>query len=131
MRVRTSLAIGLVAVFAAPAMAHHSGAMFDSNKTIELKGTIKEVQLTNPHSWIQVMVADATGKETEWSLEAAAPTVLIRGGIKKNTLKPGDAITFRGHPMKDGRPGVEMTTLTTADGSVLPRKAPAGAGGYE
>ena len=124
MRAKVILAVGAIAAMTgAVASAHHSGAMFDSNKTVELKGTVKEVQLTNPHSWIQVLVPDAAGKDVEWSLEAAAPTVLIRGGIKKNTLKPGDAITFRGHPMKDGRPGVEMTTLTTADGSVLPKRA--------
>jgi hypothetical protein len=123
MRVRTILALAMTAGFAGPALAHHSGAMFDSGKEVTLKGVIKVVQLTNPHSWIQVLVPDAAGKPVEWSLEAAAPTVLIRGGIKKNTLKPGDEITFRAHPMKDGRPGASLIDLTTADGSVLPRKA--------
>ena len=39
---------------AAPLLAHHSGAMFDSQKTVELTGTVKEFQWTNPHIWIQV-----------------------------------------------------------------------------
>mgnify|MGYP003338284564 CR=1 FL=1 len=42
----------------APASAHHSFAMFDAEKSIELKGTVKEFQYTNPHSWLLVDVKD-------------------------------------------------------------------------
>ncbi|MGZ3275851.1 MAG: DUF6152 family protein, partial [Caulobacteraceae bacterium] len=31
------------------ASAHHSFAMFDNARKIDVKGTVKEVQWTNPH----------------------------------------------------------------------------------
>ena len=130
MQGRTILAIGVGLLFATPALAHHSGAMFDGTKEVTLKGTIKTVQLTNPHSWIQIMAPDANGKMVEWSLEAAAPTVLVRGGINKASFKPGDQVTARGHPLKDGRPGANLIDIVTAKGEVLPRKN-GGGGGYE
>jgi uncharacterized protein DUF6152 len=43
-----SLAAVTVAAFAAPALGHHSFAMFDADKTITLKGTVKEFEWTNP-----------------------------------------------------------------------------------
>jgi hypothetical protein len=126
-RILIALGAGLLA--ATPAMAHHSGAMFDHSKEVTLKGVIKTVQLTNPHSWFQVMVADDAGKTVEWSVEAQAPTVLVRGGINRASFKPGDAVTVRAHPLKDGRPGADLITITTAKGEVLPRRG--GGGAYE
>ena len=51
-----------VAMYAIPAFAHHSFAMFDTEKKMVLDGTIKEFQWTNPHSWIQMMVPNAAGR---------------------------------------------------------------------
>jgi len=70
--------IGLVAPLAAliamPAFAHHSFAMFDTSKTITLKGTVKEYEWTNPHSWLRVMLPDqASGKQLQWALEMSSP----------------------------------------------------------
>src|SRR5689334_21394124 len=46
------LAAAAVAMYAIPAFAHHSFAMFDADKKVTLEGTVKEFQWTNPHSWI-------------------------------------------------------------------------------
>src|SRR5690349_5017071 len=88
-------------VMARPAVAHHSAAMFDDSKVLELKGTIKEMQWKNPHVWIQVVVDDK-GKPTEWSLEAGSPNTLSRTGWRSTTFKTGDEVTVRLNPMKDG-----------------------------
>ena len=88
-------------VMARPAVAHHSAAMFDDSKVLELKGTIKEMQWKNPHVWIQVVVDDH-GKPTEWSLEAGSPNTLSRTGWRSTTFKSGDEVTVRLNPMKDG-----------------------------
>jgi Family of unknown function (DUF6152) len=107
------------AVTAAPAFAHHSAAMFDAEKEITLQGTVREFQYTNPHSWIQVMVPGQDGKSLEWSVETAAPIVLLRAGIKKNSIAPGEKVSVRVHPMKDGSAGGNLIALTKADGSVI------------
>ena len=89
---------------ALPALAHHSGAMFDDESVIELKGTVKTLQWTNPHVWLQVVV-DANGTATEWSLESGSPNSLSRQGWRSTTFKPGDVIAVRLNPMRDGAPG--------------------------
>ena len=118
-------ASALVLTIAGAAAAHHSGAMFDATKEVSLEGTVKEFQYTNPHSWLVVNVPDASGKVTEWSFEAEGPSTLLRAGIKKSSLMPGDKVTVKGHPLKDGRPGAGLMNVTKADGTVLnPRGAP-------
>ena len=110
---------------AAPALAHHSAAMFDMEKPITLSGVVKDFQYTNPHSWLVVMVPGADGKEVEWSFEAEGPSTLLRAGIKKSTLPAGEKVTMHTFPMKDGRPAGLWIDLTKSDGTVIsPRPAP-------
>lgn len=40
----------LLTIIALPGAAHHSGSMFEDEKTVTLKGVVKEFQYTNPHS---------------------------------------------------------------------------------
>jgi hypothetical protein len=108
-----------VALLGAPVLAHHSFAMFDADKTVELKGTVREFQWTNPHSWLQVMVADAKGAEHEWSLELGSPTGLARNGWRPKTVVAGDKVTVSIHPLKDGTHGGQLLKLTLPDGRVM------------
>jgi hypothetical protein len=87
-----------------PAAAHHFGAGFNSGTVVELKGTIKEFQFKNPHTWIQVLVPDANGKVTEWSLEWGSPNSLGRQGYRPSSFPPGAKITVRLNPMRNGSP---------------------------
>ncbi len=65
-----SLTAIALAAFTTPAFAHHSFAMFDATKTVTLKGTVKEFEWTNPHSWLRITVSDEkTGKPALWALE--------------------------------------------------------------
>jgi hypothetical protein len=101
--------------------AHHSGAMFDDEKVVELKGTVKELQWTNPHIWLQVVV-EKDGAKTEWSIEGGSPNSLSRNGWRATTFKPGDAVTVRVHPMKDGTPGGNFVAAKfAADGKTIGR----------
>jgi hypothetical protein len=120
-------ATGLFVALSAPAFAHHSGAMFDADKEVVLNGTVREFQWTNPHSWIQVTVPGQAGKSTEWSIEAAAPIVLLRAGIKKTAFEPGEKIAIRIHPMKDGSPGGSLIDAKKEDGTVVSTRAPGAA----
>ena len=99
--------------------AHHSTAMFDATKEVVLNGTIKEFQYTNPHSWIQIMVPGPGGREVEWSIETSAPIVLLRAGIRPTALRPGEKVTLRARPLKDGAPGGSLIDVKKADGTVL------------
>jgi Family of unknown function (DUF6152) len=117
------IATALASVAAIPASAHHSGAMFDDAKEVTLVGTIKEFQYTNPHSWIQILVPREGGGDVEWSIETAAPIVLLRAGIRPQSLKPGDKVTLRTHPLKSGGPGGDLIDVKKEDGTVLSTRA--------
>jgi len=120
---RAALAAAVLAI-ALPANAHHSTAMFDFTKTVELKGTIKEFQWTNPHTWTKVDVQGGTAV-VEYGLEGMSPNYLSRNGWSKRTLNTGDKVTLTLHPLKDGRKGGFMVSAKLPDGTVvynLPRR---------
>jgi hypothetical protein len=117
-----SLGFAIVAVtvaLGAPAttLAHHSFAMFDRDREVVLTGTIKEFQFTNPHSWVQLNVTGADAGT--WAIETLPVTSLSRLGWRRDTLKPGDRVTVRIHPMKDKSKGGNLRCVTRADGKVL------------
>ena len=106
-------AVVLSALLANGASAHHSFAMFDNQKETTLTGTIKEVQWTNPHIWVQVMVADpATGKDVEWSIEGGSPNNLSRKGWSRGSMKAGDKVSIVIHPLKNGDSGGSLVKVT-------------------
>jgi hypothetical protein len=107
-----------VCLSAAPAFAHHSGAMFDSEKTVTVSGTVKQFQYTNPHAWLVILVPDANdpAKVATWSFEMGELSSLTRAGIHKQDFAPGTKVTVTGHPMKDGRPAGSFTKAVRADG---------------
>lgn len=123
---------GALSMAAAPAFAHHSGAMFDAEKTVTISGTVKQFQYTNPHAWLVVLVPDAAtpGKVATWSFEMGELSALTRAGIHKQDLEPGTKVTVTGHPMKDGRTAGSFTKAVRGDGvEFSPRgKSPATAG---
>jgi hypothetical protein len=119
------VAVPVLAGLASPALAHHSGAMFDPTKTVTIEGTVKEFQYTNPHSWLEVLVVGPDGKEVEWGFESEGPSTLLRAGIKAKSFVPGEKVTVVCHPMKDGRSAGSLMSVTKADGTVLsPRARP-------
>jgi len=115
----TRLAGVLAILSCTPAFPHHAFSAFDMSKTATLAGVVKEFQWTNPHSWIQLMVTDASGTAVEWSIELNSPSSLVRKGWKPKTLKPGDKVTLIMHPLRDGRPGGSLISVTLPDGTVM------------
>ncbi len=109
----------LLAGAALPAMAHHSFSMFDEKKEVVLKGAVKEFQWSNPHTWIQLNVTDASGKVVEWSLEGGSQNLVGRQGWKRNTFKPEAQVEITVHPMRDGQPGGSFMRAVLADGRRL------------
>jgi hypothetical protein len=119
------IAAGLTVCLRAGAGAHHSGAMFEPEKTITVEGVVKEFEYTNPHSWLWVTVTNDDKTTTDWGFEAEGPSTLFRNGIKKSDLKPGEKVIVTGRPMRDGRPAAAWVKAIKEDGRVLqPRLAP-------
>jgi uncharacterized protein DUF6152 len=110
---------GIALMYAVPALAHHSFAMFDAEKSTQLEGTVKEFQWTNPHSWILMNVANASGGMDQWAIEMGAPGGLARQGWIPKTLTPGMKITAIIHPLKDGTHGGQFMAVTLPDGKLM------------
>jgi hypothetical protein len=100
-------------------LAHHSNVMFDKDKEVSLKGTVKEFVFVNPHVSILISVPDDKGVLTDWTFEAASTQGMVRAGWRKSTFKPGDSVTIVGRPLRDGRPGAQLVRAILSDGTVL------------
>ena len=127
-KTETALAAVLALAVAGPAAAHHSFAMFDATKTVTLDGTVSEIQLTNPHSWIELMVPDGAQMK-KYSLEMNNYVGLRRAGWKPKTVQMGDKVKIAMHPMRDGTSAGQVMTVTTADGHVWFGNGGVGGGG--
>ena len=114
----------LLAPVSGTVLAHHSFAMFDQEKETKLVGVIKEVQWTNPHIWVQVLVNDASGKAVEWSIEGGSPNGLSHQGWKRTSLKPGDHVEVVIHPLKNGDKGGSLMRVSV-DGKPVGSGRPA------
>jgi hypothetical protein len=116
----TFCAMALLGSGGEAAFAHHSFAAFDMKKEALLIGTVSEVQYTNPHAWLFVDVADAKGKTQTWAIEAGGSNILLRMGWKKNTIKVGDKIKVRIHPMRDtSKKGGSLVNIELPDGKLI------------
>jgi uncharacterized protein DUF6152 len=115
-------------IVAAPALAHHSGTMFDDTKTVTLEGVVKEFRYTNPHSQLLVDVTGADGTVTTWRFEAEGPSSLMLMQVAPRDFNAGTKVTVSGHPMKDGRPAAWWTKAVRADGTEFYPRGRAAAG---
>ena len=117
-----SLTAIVVAAFTASALAHHSFAMFDAEKTVTLQGTVKEFEWVNPHSWLRIMVNDEKlGRPVLWAVELSSPSRLVTMGMRADSMRAGDAVSVTIHPLKDGARGGQFIQAVLADGKKVLR----------
>ena len=116
------LAAVLMAAISVPAFAHHSFAMFDAQKTITLEGTVKELEWTNPHAWLRIMVDDQkVGRPVLWAFEMSSPGRLVTMGMKADSVHAGDKVSVTFHPMKDGSRGGQFMQAKLPSGQNVVR----------
>lgn len=109
-----ALSLGIAAI-SAPVMAHHSFAMFDANKVVELKDvTVVEFRWANPHAFLIVKSG-----EQRYALECYSPSAMTSLGWKFNSVKAGDRISVTMHPLRNGKPGGALKAATLANGQTL------------
>ena len=113
-----SLAVMCAVVAVSPIQAHHSHGNYEVAKWTTMEGTVKELHLLVPHSWIYLDVKDQKGEPTTWALEATGPAGLLKVGIKREDVKPGDLIKIRCHLLRDGSNGCLLGFVTPMHGDV-------------
>jgi hypothetical protein len=118
-KLSSTICVAFVLMAPVAALAHHAAAMFETEKTVTVSGTVEEFAYVNPHAWLYVVVTDDNGEETLWGFEAEGPSALMRAGIKNTALQPGELVTVTARPLRDGRPAGALVSVTKADGTVL------------
>ena len=108
-----------VVFWAAPAGAHHSYAMFDTQQNKQLDGVVTDFKWTNPHSYIEVLVNDDKGQPQKWGVECGSPSQMVRAGWRSSSLKPGDHVIVTVHPLRSGELGGSFVQVQTPDGRIL------------
>ena len=104
---------------AAGAQAHHSFAVFFSSDqdVMALTGTVKAYRFTNPHGLIEIIVKPKDGGEQDWKIETNSPSILMRRGWNKDSLKLGEVVTVQGWRARDGTNYMRLRSVTRADGT--------------
>lgn len=91
-------ALGLSAI---ALLAHHSlSATYDAAKTVTLDGKILQLELRNPHSYLQVEAPDDKGVMQRWSLEWRSAGSLGQQNVKRDTLKAGEEVVVTMNPSR-------------------------------
>jgi hypothetical protein len=120
------LAGAMLALGATAAGAHHSFAVFFSSDqdVTSVTGTVKAYRFTNPHGLIEIIAKTKAGGEEDWKVETNSPSVLVRRGWGKDSLKVGEVITVQGWRARDGTTYMRMRNVQRADGTPVGTPAP-------
>lgn len=128
---RTGLwSIALMIVMVAPALAHHSFAVYDHTRTLTLRGTVTKFQWTNPHGFIEMDVQQGDGSVKHYSVELTSINMMQRVGWRSNMIKPGDKVQVVMAPLLSGEPVGLGLEVVLADGKTMGLPVPA-IGGFK
>jgi len=114
--IKNGIVVCVALVLAAPAYAHHSGAMYDRSKPNTIKAVVKALNWTNPH--VSLVVTPDGASETV-TVEMSSPAVLTRAGWSKRSFNPGDRIELVYAPLRRGGPSGQFMSAVARDGKTM------------
>lgn len=107
--------VAVIVLATGTTMAHHSAVVFDENASVQKTGEVTQFIYRNPHMII-TMDVDNEGKTEEWKIEGQSIAAMRQHGFDRSSLKVGDVITVKMHPLKTGRAGGLIQGMIGADG---------------
>jgi len=123
---RTGLwSIAVMLAMVAPALAHHSFAVYDHTRTITIKGTVTKFQWTNPHGFIEMDVTQHDGSKKHFTVELTSINMMQRVGWRSNMIKAGDTVQVVAAPLLNGDPVGLGLEVVLADGKTMSLPVPA------
>ena len=126
---RTPLLGTLVVMLAAPAIAHHSFAMYDMTQTKSATGKLIRFVPGANHAQLHFEVIDEVGKTVMtkdgkpsiMGVETGSAAQLARLGVTVDEFPLGTIITVAYHPLRDGRPLGALAGELIRCGMALPK----------
>jgi hypothetical protein len=113
------LSLGSALLIELPSVAHHSVAInFERGEPVDIRGTVKEVHIRNPHSQYIVAVAGKDGTVADWLVEWSDRNSLLRRKVDIDLIKVGDTVTFSLWPSLRVPNTGYFVQAVLADGSV-------------
>jgi hypothetical protein len=96
--------------FAAPALAHHSFAMYDQTKTVTWTGVVTRFVAQANHAELQFVplgpdgkaIRGPDGKPITWGVEMAGAAAVAQQGITVQSFPAGTIFSVRMNPLRDG-----------------------------
>ena len=100
-RTRGWVAVAVALISGAPLLAHHSLANHETTKPVRIKGTVVQVHVINPHSFIYLEQRGEDGQIRRWAVEGPSVLQLNRSGRQNTLPKAGDVIEVCGYLPKE------------------------------
>src|SRR6516225_7364454 len=95
----TVLCLGM---FIAPAMAHHSFAMYDQSKTVTLTGVATRFVAQANHAELHFVPLGPDNKPITWGVEMAGAAAVAQQGITAQSFAAGTIFSVKLNPLRDG-----------------------------
>ena len=113
--------LAAIALFVAPALAHHSMSMFDTSKEVLIKGKVVRFDWKNPHMYLIVETVGEDGKKQLIQGEGLGITQALVDGLHQKDLPVGAQVVVRANPNRNGPlKTVRLLDVTTQDGEIHP-----------
>ena len=106
----------IILIIGASALAHHSFAVYDHSRTLNVTGTVTKLQWSNPHAYLDIDVKNAGGEVKHYTLEGTSINMLQRIGWHANTIKAGDEVKVIFAPLLSGQPGGVLLEIILPNG---------------
>ncbi|MDE0002911.1 MAG: DUF6152 family protein [Rhodospirillaceae bacterium] len=125
------LVIGSLA--AAAVAAHHNPGFYFDFGAVVIHRDVTAMSFTpaNPHGRLVYSMADADGAVREWVAELPANNMMRRNGVESDMIQPGDTLTIRGNPGRQGATVLRITHALLPSGHVATFYSPQGTGSLE
>lgn len=95
----SGIALAAAAIaWAGAAQAHHGTGLFEVGSDVEYSGTLVEMELVNPHSYMHFEIAGPDGKPFAMRCEMRAAMLIRRSGWSADMFVPGAHVEIKGHP---------------------------------
>jgi hypothetical protein len=103
------LAASTAAFAATTASAHHGWSEYNTDKPLQLSGTIQEAGYVQPHGWVRIKSGDKT-----WIVVLAPPGRMESRGLTKEMLSVGGTASVYGYPHRSKADEMRAERITIA-----------------